>query len=388
MALSAKFSPLAACGLTAIWLLAGCNQPIDYDLRGNIGAFSTADAARTATTARPQPDARGVISYPSYQVAVARRGDTVAEVAARVGLPAGELARYNGVDPQTPLRQGEVLALPRRVAEPPGLQQGTVDIASLAASAIDAAPDSSSRVETTTLAPAPKGTPAPATGPEPVKHKVRRGETAYTIARLYQVPVKALAEWNGLGPDFEIREGQYLLIPVRNAPPPPRAESATAVTEPGVGSPTPTPPSATAPLPDEKIDPTPPEPPTVDVGKTTAVSQAEMEMPVQGKIIRDYQKGKNDGLDIAGTPGSPVVAATDGTVAAITSDADQVPIVVVRHSGNLLTVYANVDDIKVKKGQKVKRGQQLASLRPGDKAYVHFEVRNGFDSVDPTPYLK
>jgi hypothetical protein len=38
------------------------------------------------------PDAQGVISYPGYQVAVARRGDTVGSVAARVGLSAQELA--------------------------------------------------------------------------------------------------------------------------------------------------------------------------------------------------------------------------------------------------------------------------------------------------------
>ena len=81
------------------------------------------------------------------------------------------------------------------------------------------------------------------------------------------------------------------------------------------------------------------------------------------------------------------MAAADGTVAAITASADQVPIIVVRHADNLLTVYANVDRIKVAKGDTVKRGQQIAQLRGGDNAYVHFEVREGFDSVDPTPYL-
>ena len=64
------------------------------------------------------------------------------------------------------------------------------------------------------------------------------------------------------------------------------------------------------------------------------------------------------------------------------------PIVVVRHSDGLLTVYANVDKIKVKKGDSIKRGQAIAELRQGDNAYVHFEVRNGFDSVDPMPYLE
>ena len=126
----------------------------------------------------------------------------------------------------------------------------------------------------------------------------------------------------------------------------------------------------------------------MDPGPQTEASRARMGMPVKGSIVRDYEKGKNEGLDIAGAPGAPVVAAEDGTVAAITSDADQVPIVVVRHDKNLLTVYANVDDIKVEKGDTVRRGQQLASLRDGDKAYLHFEVREGFDSVDPSPYLK
>ena len=111
-------------------------------------------------------------------------------------------------------------------------------------------------------------------------------------------------------------------------------------------------------------------------------------MPVEGRIIRDYAKGRNDGIDIAADPGAPVKAAADGTVAAITSDADQVPIIVIRHPDNILTVYANVDGISVKKDEKVERGDTIAKLRTGDDAYVHFEVREGFDSVDPTPYLQ
>ncbi|MCB1363134.1 MAG: peptidoglycan DD-metalloendopeptidase family protein [Rhodobacteraceae bacterium] len=370
--------------ISALALLAGCSEPLDFDLRGNIGAFSTAPAARSVSTAnRPDPDNRGIISYPHYQVAVARRGDTVSDVAARIGLPAGDLARFNGMEPDVRLREGEVLALPRRVAEPSAATG--VDIAALAGSAIDSAPDTSP-VQTTTLTPAPRA-PAPQAAPEPVRHKVIRGETAYTVSRLYQVPVKALAEWNGLGPDFSIREGQYLLIPITDQPAP-RSLPETATTAPGQGSPTPTPPSASAPLPDERIDPTPPEPPAVSVGQPTQTSSARMAMPVAGKIIRTYSKGRNDGIDIAGSPGAAVGAADEGTVRAVTADADKVPIVVVDHGDNLLTVYANLDGIAVKKGDRLKRGQTLARLRAGDKAYVHFEVRKGFDSVDPMPYLQ
>jgi murein DD-endopeptidase MepM/ murein hydrolase activator NlpD len=214
---------------------------------------------------------------------------------------------------------------------------------------------------------------------------VKRGETAFTISRLYDVAVKTLGEWNGLGSDFGIREGQYLLIPVTGVAAPRRS---TAPSTPGQGSPTPTPPSATKPLPDEKIDPTPPEAPDVSVGSPSRPSTARMAFPLAGKIVRAYKKGRNEGIDIAGTPGAAVGAAEAGTVAAITEDADGVPIIVVQHGDDLLTIYANVDNIAVKKGAKVKRGQKLAEVRDGDKSYVHFEVRNGFDSVDPIPYLE
>lgn len=386
-----RFPRRIGAAIAGVALLAGCSEPLDYDLRGKLGAFNTSDAAREATVNRPKPDDRGIISYPNYQVAVARRGDSVADVATRIGLPASELATYNGLEPAMTLREGEVLALPRRVAEPAGTG---VDIATLAGDAIETAPPSGG-VSTTVLEPSqqkPAAKPKPASGPEPVRHKVTRGETAYTISRLYQVPVKALGEWNGLGPDFAIREGQYLLIPVKGAQPPKRgsqtAAAATTTSAPGQGSQTPTPPSATQPLPDEKVNPNPPEPPKVSVGEPTRKSDALMAFPLQGKIVRPYSKGRSDGIDIAGKPGAAVGAAADGTVAAITADADKVPIVVIRHANNLLTVYANVDKIAVKKGDKVKRGQKLAQLRSGDKAYVHFEVRDGFDSVDPMPYLQ
>ena len=117
-------------------------------------------------------------------------------------------------------------------------------------------------------------------------------------------------------------------------------------------------------------------------------STAAMSYPVSGSIIRTYKKGKNDGIDITADAGSPVKAAEAGTVAAITADANKVPIIVIRHDSKLLTVYANVDQISIRKGDRVKRGQQIAQVRDGATPYLHFEVRDGFDSVDPMPYLQ
>lgn len=381
--------PRAPFGVMALLLLTACSgADMDWDLRSD--GLDTTDAAFQAADARPQPDANGVISYPNYQVVVARQGDTVSSVAARVGLPAGELASFNALSPDATLRAGEILSLPSRVAAMPATAPGmgtagATDVTAIAATALDRVDGSAGPAAT-----------APAT--EPLRHQVRRGETAFSIARTYNVSAKALADWNGLGPDLAVREGQYLIIPTASTAPPATSEAVPfktgeSVPAPGTGSATPLPPSSTAPLPAEETTPaaeapeaTPVEP---DLGaQQTAASAAQFAMPADGKIIRSYVKGKNDGIDIAAPAGSPVRAAADGTVAAITKDTTGTPIVVLRHDGGLLTVYAGVDAVSVAKGDKVTRGQTIAKVKAGDPAFLHFEVRQGADSTDPMPYLQ
>lgn len=364
---------------SALVVLTACDTGFDLDLRRFGGGFNTAGAAQAVTAPRPDPDARGIISYPNYQVAVARRGDTLSILAARIALPVAELARYNGLPQDAALREGELVALPRRVSEPSSgviRPADDIDITTLAGDAIDRADSGTGRA-------AANDGP---TGDEPVRHQVARGETAYSIARLYGVSVRALSDWNGLGAALTVREGQYLLIPpiTEEAP---REARATA---PGEGSPTPTPPSAATPLPDEApataSETTAPDSP--DLGESrTAASSARMGMPVDGRITRPFDKGRTDGIDIAASAGSTVRAAADGTVAAITRDTDQVPILVVRHPNNVLTVYANIDAIAVAKGDRVKRGDKIAEVRAGSPAFLHFQVREGTSSVDPEPYL-
>ncbi|MGB5559052.1 MAG: LysM peptidoglycan-binding domain-containing M23 family metallopeptidase [Paracoccaceae bacterium] len=383
----------AACLGTALVTLSACNQPFDLDFRRFGGGLDTSEAALAATAARPRPDDRGVISYPSYQVAVAQRGDRIGDVAARVGLPVDELARYNGMPTDAMLRQDEVIALPRRVGEPspatgaigtgPIQPGGQIDVTTLAGAAIERAGPQGA------ITPATPADPAAAqSGTEPIRHKVVRGETAFQIARLYDVSPRSLAEWNGLGSEMMVREGQYLLIPVAAEAPPRQA----GVEAPGTGSATPVPPSAATPLPKEDTKPAanpPAAPASPDLGKdkTSASGSSVLMMPVGGSVIRGYSKGKSEGIDISASAGTPVKAAADGTVAAITRDTDQVPIVVLRHADNLLTVYAGVDGVSIEKGDTVKRGQTIAKIRNANPSFLHFEVRQGFDSVDPMPFL-
>lgn len=384
----ARFMIAGACVLS----LAGCEGGLDFDLRDRTGGFGTAGAVRGPVPDRPNADARGVISYPGYQVAVARRGDTVESVAARVGLGTDEVAKFNGLEPGMTLRAGEIVALPRRVSEPTDTAaSGSRDVTAIASAAIQRAGGSAT----------PAGTITPERGStDPIRHQVVRGETAYSIARLYGISVRALADWNGLGPDLAVREGSYLIIPqVQQASA--SSNDVTTETLPGEGSSTPTPPSSVEPLPnsDEKPAATAqtekPASPNLANERTTASAGGKLSMPVQGSIIRPYQKGRNEGIDISAAAGSNVSAAASGTVAAVTKSTDNVAIVILRHDGAafgssepILTVYANLESISVERGTKVSRGQTLGKVRAGDPAFIRFEVRRGFDTLDPTDYLQ
>jgi lipoprotein NlpD len=361
-------------------LLTGCvPSNLDFDLRPDrISTRTTGEAAP-----RPAPDASGLISYDSYQMVVARRGDTVADVAARIGMQPEELASFNGRSATDSLRPDEVLALPRPVTPRAG---GNADITAIASSAIAAAE---------ARQPLPASALPTQPGQEPVRHRVGRGETAYSVARLYNVSVRSLAEWNGLGPDLAVREGQYLIIPIiLEQPPTPALASA-----PGA-SVAPLPPSAATPLPapieqaprpaqtTQAAAPAPaaapaatPAPPAPQATRTARFIQ-----PVSGSIIRPFGNG-NEGIDIGAATGTPVRAAGDGEVAAITQDTDQIPILVVRHPDGLLTVYANIRNITVSRGDRVTQGQTIAQVGGGDPPFLHFEVRRGFEAENPTRHL-
>ena len=382
----------------AMITLAAC-EDFDFDLRDVGNGFDTTSAVQSLP-GRPRPDDRGVISYPNYQVVVARRDDTIRGIAIRLGLDANELAEYNGIEPDVILRRDEIIALPSRVTAPSpatgAIGTGPIqplDVTAVATTALDRADASGTAVTATPIEPV--ATPAPATpvvrGNEPIRHQVKRGETAFSISRLYNVPVASIAEWNGLDTAFTIREGHFLLVPQGGAAPAPA--TAADVTAPGDGTATPVPPSAALPLPAET--PSAPVaaadvPATPDLGTSStqpASSGARFLMPIQGSIIRAYAPGTNEGIDIAAPAGTDVQAAGSGTVAAVTTDTSGGAIVVIKHSDGLLTVYTQMEALTVDKNESVSRGQTIGKVRANDPSYLHFEVRRGLQSRDPGDFL-
>tara|TARA_B100000780_G_scaffold236341_1_gene177145 strand:+ start:3635 stop:4711 length:1077 start_codon:yes stop_codon:yes gene_type:complete len=340
--------------------LVACTSNLDFDLRDQFGGMlDTSSAARGAAANRPAPDARGVITFPNYQVVVARNGDRIGDVAQRINTDAETLGRYNGISQEAILRHGEIIALPTNIAASgSSLVPTIVDISELS----DRYPYA-----------------------EPIRHKVTKGETALSIARLYNISVDDLEKWNGLGLQKSVRTGQYLLIPAPNP-------SSTTVSLPGQGSLTPTPPSSLRQQPATDLQPNTSgqsTTPIADLGSQTRASKTDSRFvrPTSGNIIRSYKKGDNEGIDIGVEAGTDVVAADDGSVAAVTKDTNGVPILILKHMDGLLTVYTNVDGLTVRKGDQVARGQKIATVRDGTPSFLHFEVRKGLESVDPDDYI-
>ena len=335
----------------------------------DIPEFRVPDLGFSGPTApvidRPLPDSRGVITYETYQVMIARTGDTVSTMAERIGMTPNELARHNGLSVGYAPRVGEVLALPRNVGgSVVGSPSGwTPD---LAITAIDTATGGSIQVSEPSL-----GRPD-----EPLRHRVESGDSAYSIARLYNVSVTALASWNGLGADLGVRIGQELIIPVPDTSRTTQAPVAPAVTP--TVAPTPAAPAPVAP-----VAPAP----------TPTPSATGFAKPVEGTVARPYNQqagsNKNDGIDYAAPAGTDVHVAADGVVALVsTSTGGLGTIVLVRHPNDILTIYGRVDKVTVAKGDTVRRGQVIGVVAAGNPATMHFEVRKGTDSVDPAPYLR
>lgn len=349
-----------ASGGAILSLVAACGGNFDPDMRGYGNGFSTATAAGNAGAVNPsgalpvQPD----FTAPTTTLAAAQTDVTAIAGAA--------LDRAGNVTTQ-PLTSGQTAgAGVTQTAAASNLPFGTISA-------------------------------------EPVRHAVTRGETAYTIARLYNVPVGEIAAWNSLGADLAVREGQTLLVPIAGGTPPSAAGG--AVPQPGQGSPTPVPPSASQPLPPAPTPATTVTPPSattttpapntttaspapnLGAQQTAPSSNARFAMPAQGSIIRAYAAGRNEGIDIGAAAGSEVRAADAGTVAAVTTNTDGVKIVVIRHTDGLMTVYTHLDNLTVQKDSTVARGQAIGRVQAGSPSYLHFEVRRGMASQDPSQFL-
>jgi murein DD-endopeptidase MepM/ murein hydrolase activator NlpD len=98
----------------------------------------------------------------------------------------------------------------------------------------------------------------------------------------------------------------------------------------------------------------------------------------------------HEGLDIANLPGTVIRAPADGIVVFSESKPGYGQTVILDHGYGLETWYAHTRKILVSKGQRVRRGDQIALLGNSGRStgpHLHYEVRVNGTPVDPMSYI-
>jgi len=127
--------------------------------------------------------------------------------------------------------------------------------------------------------------------------------------------------------------------------------------------------------------------------------KGKLPWPVQeGVIIKTFGESENkdlkivtfnNGVDIATSVGTTVFAVAQGVVSQIGFLPTFGNIVIIRHASASLTVYANLSEVKVAKGESVSAGQALGLVGKSAQGggVVHFEVWHGRNKYDPELWL-
>ena len=117
--------------------------------------------------------------------------------------------------------------------------------------------------------------------------------------------------------------------------------------------------------------------------------------PVRGRVVAGYGVAAggshNDGINIAAPRGTPVAAVDGGTVAYAGNELRGYGnLVLVKHANGWITAYAHLDELLVKQGDRVNRGQVIAKVGATGgvgEPQLHFELRRGKKAVDPREFL-
>lgn len=369
-----------------------------------------------AATSVPQAIAKG-------EMIEVQQGDTLYGLSRRHQVSLAELMSVNGLT--TPnLKLGQKLHLPA----------GKTAVRTAAATPAAAfAPSAVTHANSGRAEPVVPAADAPAMAePSPEllakynsTYVMKPGDSLYKVARAHKVPFTELQVVNGISNPLKLRPGVSLKVP--------QAYAMTAAADPAAGvpaataaipSPAPSAPAASAivapVVPDAAgltVPQTSAQPTIINTAKrdvapkgdkvavaapqaaaeaAAATVQTKLRWPAQGKIIAGFggrtDGTHNDGINLSVPQGTEVHAAEDGVIAYAGSELKGYGnLVLVRHDNGWVTAYAHNEELLVKRGDRVKRGQVIGKAgKTGtvDQPQVHFELRQNSKPVDPTPFME
>jgi len=238
--------------------------------------------------------------------------------------------------------------------------------------------------------------------PRGTTHTVAKGDTLNQIALRYNVDSYEVARLNGLRPPYIIRIGETLSLPGNSV-----GGVQTVAVSPNAGKssiPVVAPPKTPSKPPAWSAPPKPAKRTVAQKAQTRPVrvpppppkSGAGFIWPVKGRVISNFgakPKGlHNDGINIKAAKGTPVVASENGVVAYAGNELRGFGnLLLIKHQGGWITAYAHNQQLLVKRGQKLKRGQKIAIVGSTGNVttpQLHFEIRKGKKAQDPRKYIR
>lgn len=195
----------------------------------------------------------------------------------------------------------------------------------------------------------------PVTG---IVHKVRAGETIYSLAKYYKTDAQKIVNFpfNDFADldTFALAIGQTLIIPDGVMPEARPIATSVPVSEMAYGT-------------------------------------GELAWPAGGNITQ-RPVWYHMGLDIANNAAPGIAAAGAGKVVLVERQRYAYGWhVIIDHGGGLSTLYAHLSEIYVEEGQQLSRGQiigKMGSTGRSSGIHLHFEVRKGGVAINPLPFLK
>ncbi|MFA7248712.1 MAG: peptidoglycan DD-metalloendopeptidase family protein [Dehalococcoidia bacterium] len=203
---------------------------------------------------------------------------------------------------------------------------------------------------------------------EGIIHSVRLGETVSEIADRYDANAQDIIEFpaNGLqGDPNRLREGSQILVPggrkvdIAPAIAPPRQPAAVVAAVPAA--------------------------PAATVGGGWA-------WPVRGLLTSPFGPAHPLGIDVAIPTGTPIVAASAGTVSFVGGNpcCSYGYHIIIDNGSGYETMYAHLSGFTVKKGDRVAAGQRIGSSGTTGNStgpHLHFELHRNGVVQDPMQYL-
>ena len=140
---------------------------------------------------------------------------------------------------------------------------------------------------------------------------------------------------------------------------------------------------------------------TFNLSKNFVANKGNLPMPVTGAatIISSFGVHKhsewnvstnNSGIDIQAQRNADIRAIFEGEVSRIIAFPGYNNCVILRH-GDYYTFYANIINVYVKQGQKVKTGEALGKIYTDSDtgiAFMHFQLWEKTTKLNPAPWLK